>query len=183
MTPCSSCARHVRDAETACPFCGAELVASPPRTVAIVGRVTRAAVFSAALVACGTKHDEPKPAPPTGSAEKLDQDFNQLLGSAEPGSAEPGSAVAHASDAAVAGDAAQVAVPVDAMSDEERTRQLQHQQQQQTDQHKRDEEQALRRQREEELRRREEQIRLQQQQDFNHNAKPYGAPPARRRVV
>ena len=120
-----------------------------------------------------TKHDEPKPAPPVGSAEKLDQDFNQLLGSAE-----PGSAVAHASDAAVAADAAQVAVPVDAMSDEERTRQLQHAQ----DQHKHDEEQALRRQREEEQRRREEQIRLQQQ-DFNHNAKPYGAPPARRRVV
>lgn len=178
MTPCSSCARHVRETETACPFCGAELAASPPRTVAIVGRVTRAAIFSAALVACGTKHEEPKPAPPAGSAEKLDQDFNQLLGSAEPGSAQPGSAVAHASDAAVAADAAQVAVPVDAMTDEERTRQLQHAQ----DQHKRDEEQALRRQREEDQRRREEQLRLQQQ-DFNQNAKPYGAPPARRRVV
>ena len=145
-----------------------------------LGRITRAAVFSAALVGCGGKKDESKAAP-AGSAERLDQDFNQLLGSAEPGSAAPGSAVAHASDAAVAGDAAQVAVPADAMSDEERTRQLQHQQQQ-TDQHKRDEDQALRRQREEEQRRREEQIRLQQQ-DFNHNAKPYGAPPARRRVV
>lgn len=169
MTPCSSCARHVRDTETACPFCGAELAASPPRTVAIVGRVTRAAIFSAALIACGTTHEEPKPAPPAGSAEKLDQDFNQLLGSAE-----PGSAVAHASDAAVAADAAQVAVPVDAMTDEERTRQLQHEQ----DQHKRDE--ALRRQREEDQRRQQDHI---QQRDYNQNAKPYGAPPARRRVV
>src|SRR6476659_5683807 len=120
MTPCSRCARHVRHHETACPFCGAEFAAAPPRTFTVVGRVTRAAVFSAALVAC-TKHEEPKPAPHTGSAEKLDQDFNQLLGSAEP-------QVAHTSDAAAAADAAKVAVPVDAMSDEERTRQLQREQ-------------------------------------------------------
>jgi hypothetical protein len=142
-----------------------------PRVFAI-GRVTRAAVFSAALVACGGKKDEPKPAP-AGSAEHLDQDFNQLLGSAE------GSAHAVASDAALAVDASQPldgSAPVDAgLSDEERTRQLQHAQ---DEQHKKQIET-------ERQRRLEEQRRLQEQQrqDWHNVAKPYGAPPARRRIV
>lgn len=162
MTPCSACARHVKHDETTCPFCGAPFIAPAARNVRVVGRVTRAAIFSAALVACG-KHEEPKPQPqPKGSAEHLDQDFNQLLGSADTQVAPRDAAVAIAPDAAV--DAG--------LSDEERTRQLQQVQQQK--QHA-----------DEERRRRErEQQQLQQQQVQQHyNAKPYGAPPARRRVV
>ena len=164
MTPCSACARHVKHDETACPFCGAPFVAPAPRSARVIGRVTRAAVFSAALVACH-KQEEPKPAPKTGSAEHLDQDFNQLLGSAEVQQAPADAAVAVAADAAI--DAGK--------SDEERTRELQHAQQveQQQKQHADDE-----------RRRRElEQQRLRDQENMMHNAKPYGAPPARRRVV
>ena len=161
MTPCSACARHVKHDETACPFCGAPFVPPAPRTARVVGRVTRAAIFSAALVAC-SKHEEPQPAPHPGSAEHLDQDFNQLLGSADVQHAPADAAVALAPDAAV--DAGK--------SDEERTRELQQVQQQK--QHTDDE-----------RRRRElEQQRLREQQDqLHYNAKPYGAPPARRRVV
>ncbi len=49
MRPCPACSRHVRDAT--CPFCGAA-VPAPVRTV-IAGPVTRAAVFSA-LAGCWT---------------------------------------------------------------------------------------------------------------------------------
>ncbi|MBV8755847.1 MAG: hypothetical protein JO257_01150 [Deltaproteobacteria bacterium] len=171
MTPCLACARHVKHDETACPFCGAPFAAPPPRNHRIVGRVTRAAIFSAALVAC-SKHDEPKPTPKPGSAEHLDQDFNQLLGSAEPGSGTaPGdAAVALAPDATI--DAG--------LSDEERTRQLQQAQEQKDRQRHADDE---RRRREiEEQRLRQQQIQQDQIQQ-HYNAKPYGAPPARRRVV
>ena len=171
MTPCSACARHVKHEETACPFCGTPFVAPGPRNLRVVGRVTRAAIFSAALVACG-KHDEPKPAPAPGSAEHLDQDFNQLLGSADTHAASRDAAVAIAPDAAI--DAGK--------SDEERTRELQQAQQKQEQQRREHEQRA-----DEERRRRElEQERLRQQQldmQQHYNAKPYGAPPARRRVV
>jgi predicted amidophosphoribosyltransferase len=168
MTPCSACARHVKHDETACPFCGTPFAAPAPRARRVVGRVTRAAIFSAALVACG-KHDEPVPAPKAGSAEHLDQDFNQLLGSAQTPAASPAdAAVALAPDAAV--DAGK--------SDEERTRELQEAQQKK----EKDQQQHA----DAERRRRElEQERLREQQEIrqHYNAKPYGAPPARRRVV
>ena len=41
LRPCLSCTRHVRNSETACPFCGANLPAAPtlmPRSVAGLGR-------------------------------------------------------------------------------------------------------------------------------------------------
>src|SRR5690349_4494311 len=61
LAPCTSCARHVRRTESACPFCGTVLSfgAAPPRRV-IQERLGRAALFSvgAAIVAsvpgCGT---------------------------------------------------------------------------------------------------------------------------------
>jgi len=168
MTPCPGCSRHVRDGELACPFCASAL--APPRPRApVVGRVTRAAVFSAALVACGGKKDEAKPAPPAGSAEKLDQDFNQLLGSAE------ASGAPHAVDAAVAAVAVDAPVAVDAgVSDEERTRQLQRVQ---------EEQRKKREQLEQEQRQRTIDDQRIQQRDWHNVAKPYGAPPARRRIV
>ncbi len=165
MTPCPGCSRHVRDGELACPFCDSALATPRPRAP-VVGRVTRAAVFSAALVACGGKHDDAKPAP-HGSAEHLDQDFNQLLGSAE-GSAQPG-----ANDAGVAQVVADAAVAVDAgLSDEERTRQLQRAQ----------EDEQRKKQQQQQQREIEDQRRVQQR-DWHNVAKPYGAPPARRRIV
>jgi protocatechuate 3,4-dioxygenase beta subunit len=82
MTPCPACSRHVRDAT--CPFCGAAVPAPATRSV-FAGAVTRAAVFSA-LAGCWTgsppaeqqttpveqqttpvEHhvEQPKPPPPT----------------------------------------------------------------------------------------------------------------------
>lgn len=55
LTPCPSCARHVR--ERSCPFCGAD-VPAPAARPRFVGPVTRAAVFSAvtgaAVAGCWT---------------------------------------------------------------------------------------------------------------------------------
>lgn len=59
LEPCPSCRRHVRLSESACPFCGAAIEASAPRSLA-GGRLTRAAVFAGAALAtaaagCGGK--------------------------------------------------------------------------------------------------------------------------------
>ena len=51
MRPCPACRRHVRD-ERACPFCGAAVAPAAPRGL-FAGPVTRAAVFSA-LAGCWT---------------------------------------------------------------------------------------------------------------------------------
>ena len=56
MTPCPSCRRHVR--ENVCPFCGATVVhvASP---IISMARLTRSAVFAGASFASGCWTDKP----------------------------------------------------------------------------------------------------------------------------
>jgi hypothetical protein len=56
LRPCSECRRHVRIDEHTCPFCAAALAPGAP-PVLPVGRLTRAAVFTAgaALAGCGGK--------------------------------------------------------------------------------------------------------------------------------
>lgn len=54
LAPCTSCARHVRRTESACPFCGATLaLGAAPTPRVITERLGRAALFSvgAAIVA------------------------------------------------------------------------------------------------------------------------------------
>jgi hypothetical protein len=63
MTPCTSCRRHVALEETACPFCGAAVTASAPRPIRAVGKLTRSAVFAGASLASGCWVD--KAPPPT----------------------------------------------------------------------------------------------------------------------
>lgn len=47
LTPCTSCSRHVRVFESACPFCGAALELSDvPPPVLPTRRITRAALFT-----------------------------------------------------------------------------------------------------------------------------------------
>ena len=63
LEPCPSCARHVRVAESKCPFCSAALTVRVPRRLADVSRLSRAArvAFGAALAAgCAS---DPGPAP------------------------------------------------------------------------------------------------------------------------
>lgn len=73
LVSCTKCARHVRAAEVACPFCGASLeggVARPAPSLPIDRALGRAAVVfmgATALVACGKttagKGTAPDPAP------------------------------------------------------------------------------------------------------------------------
>jgi hypothetical protein len=51
LIPCGGCRRHVRSSEPACPFCGRAIEPAPARS-SVVGRLSRAAVF-AGLAGCG----------------------------------------------------------------------------------------------------------------------------------
>lgn len=54
LTPCETCARHVRASETHCPFCDSTMRTPSPR------RVVRAAILAGVALlapACGAKHD------------------------------------------------------------------------------------------------------------------------------
>lgn len=60
---CGGCRRHVRD-ELACPFCGAS-VTSSPRQARDLGRISRAAAFAGGLLGgCYTDHPAPQSPPP-----------------------------------------------------------------------------------------------------------------------
>jgi len=57
LVPCRACARHVRDAETTCPFCGAAIEATAPRELAPLPndrKLTRAALTFATAAAIAT---------------------------------------------------------------------------------------------------------------------------------
>ncbi len=156
LAPCAACKRHIATREITCPFCGH--AGSRPRVqhVALVGRVTRAAIFSAALVACSDDKPKPALAPPAQGSD----DLEKLLD-------HEGSEVTHpeappAIDASIATpDAAPIDAGVltpDAGVVRKKRRQQQKQQQ------------------------------IEEKVDVNvidqrHMAKPYGAPPARRRIV
>lgn len=49
LQPCSSCRRHVADREHACPFCGAPLTTAPAPSAP--KRLTRAAIFASTVLA------------------------------------------------------------------------------------------------------------------------------------
>ena len=164
LRPCVACKRHVRASATACPFCSAALPIGGARYTR-PGAFTRAAVFSAALAGC-SDHKQP-PAPSAGSAEQGSDDLEKLL-DYEPRTADhPVHDVAPIDAAVQIAEPVDAAVPVDAGVDQQA---------------------LLKKKREQERRRRiEEQRRLQEQLQVQQldqiQAKPYGAPPARRRVV
>ena len=55
LAPCSSCSRHVRVAESACPFCGAVVSLEAPSIRGIASqRLGRAALFTFGAVALAT---------------------------------------------------------------------------------------------------------------------------------
>lgn len=60
LAPCPSCARHVRRAETACPFCGTALSLAPSASRLPTERLGRAAIFAfgaamaTSVAACST---------------------------------------------------------------------------------------------------------------------------------
>jgi hypothetical protein len=51
FTPCGTCARHVKQGDAACPFCGAATrKAAPPAALSAAGRLSRSALFAAGAV-------------------------------------------------------------------------------------------------------------------------------------
>jgi hypothetical protein len=166
LRPCTACKRHVRASATTCPFCDVAL--APGRAQYVRPRaLARAAVFSAALVGCKDhKPPAPKPVPAQGS-DDLENLLDQQARTADHPATAPGDA---AVQVATPDDAAVAAVVVDAGIDpkvlydkkrqaEERKKHVQEIQQ-----------------------RRHEAIDNGDVRE-HINAKPYGAPPARRRVV
>ena len=63
LVPCVACRRHASVEEAACPFCGGALAVPRPRPV-LAGRVTRATIFSASLAGCYVAPDPQRPPPP-----------------------------------------------------------------------------------------------------------------------
>jgi hypothetical protein len=160
LVPCVACSRHVSIRETSCPFCGGSLPARRAR-FAVPRGFARAAVFSAALASCESKGNDAKPAAPT--VQQGSDDLEKMLdpsgevGSTQPRAVTPDAAVADAAAAVDAGTDAGIDAAVAPKKKVERKRK----------QHVDDEPVAV-----PDPYPREHQI-----------PKPYGAPPARRRVV
>jgi len=182
LVPCVRCHRHVRDREAVCPFCASALPVQVPQRAFPRGRLTRAAIFSAAaLVACESKQSSPAPAPapaPARGSQGSGDDLEKMLDVDQHVVDHPApvDAAASADAATTIAAAVDAGVPADAGIDQQAL-------------NRRKAEQELRRRREERDRQRmlEQERELDQQQKvmqtIHEQAKPYGAPPARRRVV
>ncbi|MDB4956378.1 MAG: hypothetical protein JWO36_3947 [Myxococcales bacterium] len=157
LVPCPQCHRHVAVGEAACPFCGAAPRLAPKR-LTLGGRLSRAAVFaSATLVACSKKEEAPKPPP----VETVKQE-------APPPAADAPPAIdAQLVDAAVAAEPPADAA-VDAGVPKKHRRRLERG-------HKRIEQ----------LEKQPDEVQGADVGSVDRGAccKPYGAPPARRRLV
>ena len=149
LVPCPSCKRHVTTREQVCPFCAHALPPARAQRIVLLGRVSRAAVFSAALAACA----DDKPKPPAPAPAQGSDDLEKLLDQ-QPQPVEHAPIDASLADAA-APDAAVVdaGVPPDAGVAKKKKK-----------------------------KQKVEEVPVKIEPDHIH-AKPYGAPPARRRIV
>ena len=70
LHPCPECRRHIKNQETACPFCGTSVTPRSPAIVPAVRVAGRAAVVfaTAAAMACGKK-DAPPPTPAVDASD------------------------------------------------------------------------------------------------------------------
>ena len=158
LAPCPGCRRHVVVGERSCPFCAHALPPLRAQRVSLTGRVSRAAVF-AAVAACSKDKPKPPPPPPAHGSDDLEKMLDD-----QPRAAEHPDAVA--SDAAIAIDAPALAdAGVDAAPPDAGVKKKKHRVQQQ--QH--DDGQLV--------------APPPPPWDPNNIPKPYGAPPARRRIV
>jgi hypothetical protein len=150
FAPCPACKRHVATHEVACPFCAHRFT---PRAqhIALVGRVSRAAVFSAALAACSNDKPPPPAAPPAQGSDDLEQLLDKQGNAVEPTAPPPiDAAVPEPDTAVVDAGVADAGVVI----------------------------KKKRRQQKEAVEKLPDTL-----PDRIINAKPYGAPPARRRLV
>lgn len=164
LAPCPACKRHVRIGVASCPFCAAALPVLRARNFA-PGALTRAAIFTAALAGCQSKSNAPNPTAGSAAAGSAVQ---QVADDAAPApvadAAEAmGSASGSAGSAAVADDAgiADAGVADDAGAGSGSAAA-----------------EALRKRKLDRLHQKRDKVDIER-----HMAKPYGAPPARRRIV
>lgn len=160
LAPCPGCRRHVVVGERSCPFCAHALPPQRAQRVSLTGRVSRAAVF-AAVAACSK--DKPKAPPPPPAHGSGSDDLEKMLDD-QPRAAEHPDAVA--TDAAIAIDAPALAdAGVDAARPDAGVVKKKK---------KRVEKQNI-----------DEQLGPPPPPPWDRNniPKPYGAPPARRRIV
>ena len=174
--PCVYCSRHVGVTETKCPFCRRGISVQRPQ-FAFASKLTRAAIFSAAVVACDSKTAKPTPAPvppQAGSATGSGSDDLEKMLDADgrtvdhPAPVTDAGALDAESMAAVADAGLDAGVKATVVRTPEEIRERQEKVRLDAE---RVQEKVLKN------REKQEQLRIQQ------NAKPYGAPPARRRVV
>ena len=163
LVPCPACKRHVATREIACPFCAAALPVQRARHALVLGRVTRAAVFSAAVIACDSDKPAPAPAPTAPTPAQGSDDLERLLDDpAAPRVAPPVDAAL--ADAQVDAPLVDAGVPDAARLDAGVAKKKKIQKQRDPDNL--------------------EDVKIQQERlDQRHLAKPYGAPPVRRRIV
>lgn len=171
---CGGCRRHVDSRETTCPFCAAAVTARPQRAF-LRGRLSRAAVFSAALVACESKQSPPAPAPvpqQQGSDDletMLDGDQHVADQARVPVAPTTPTDASLADAGAIETATADAGVPADAGMDRAKILELKLEKD--------------RRRREKRRKKMEEQLVQPPPYDQINIPKPYGAPPARRRLV
>jgi hypothetical protein len=174
LVVCSGCRRHVDAGEERCPFCDAAVTARPQRA-SVRGRLSRAAVFSAALVACESKQAPPKPAPPPPQQQQGSDDLEKMLDGDQhvadrvaptPPPAPNDAALADAG--AIDSSTIDAGVTVDAGMD--RAKILEHKRRERI-------------RREQHDRERRDERPPPPPLDHMNVPKPYGAPPARRRRV
>ena len=185
LQPCAGCRRHIAVVETVCPFCARVVTAAPYLRIQLRGRVSRAAVFGAALAACGCPHEDApakQPPPRELAPEPLDRDFNELLGPATPagGAPRPKPVDAALPDAAIADAAVDAAAPDAGIDPQEAERRRLSRLEGQRIQRERE---RIERELEEKQRQVEQQRQIDEMRRRNPCCKPYGAPPARRRLV
>lgn len=177
LVPCVHCRRHVGVSETMCPFC--RRAASPQRPqFAFAGKLTRAAIFSAAVVGCDPKTAKPTPAPvpqQTGSATGSGSDDLEKMLDADQRTVDHPAPV---SDGGTL-DAETVAATTDAGTGSGAVAKTPEEIRDRKEMIRKDAERAQERLRKRQL----EQQKVLPDERVQHNAKPYGAPPARRRVV
>ena len=154
LAVCPQCKRHVRVASAACPFCAAALSGLRARNV-IPRALTRAAIFSAALAGC---HDHKKP-PAATAGSAIGSASAPVAADAAPG---PGSDVG-----SNAGSAVNAFAPVDAGSVVDAGAA----------------DAGLGAIDKVKMKEERDALRKKIHENRVHTAKPYGAPPARRRVV
>ena len=151
LVPCPACKRHVGACEVACPFCTRALPPARPQHAVVLGRVSRAAIFSAALAACSDdKPKQPAPAPPAQGGD----DLEKLLDPQPRAVDSPPLDAARADAALVDAGVPDAGVPPDAGVVKKKRKRVQ-----------------------------QEPVDPIKLPDHIHNAKPYGAPPWRRRIV